>query len=370
MHQWATEVKMLSIITIRFMNGKSWLFVLLVLCFDVFMSALLVAAEVDDLVEKFHNSRQMFFGKVYEYEVDCEEVEGSGALESIGEGLELGARVVYIGRYDANSYSIPFRIEHYVESNKEPYLDQGRMLVHWDGFNGKESRSFSRVIFGDGTSMSEHICYVLAGVGHTLFKSDPFVGSLFYGAYDNSRFGHSASQKETTKPPSIVTKEEIPGLGTTFKATDQETGTMGLVFSSGPEFHHIRMFLPGIHAEKSEIQSLEAFGEVRYPSTGAFDARIWKGTYRLKSVKPLPEGFDAWFSEWPRGSVVFNKIDGSTLRIPYNVDESAKVRKFLDGTAALRSVQTADHFPWLVIINSVMAVVIVAAILLRRRLLR
>ncbi len=310
-------------------------------------------------IREKHQNRSRFFGTIYEYDVDYENVLEATPLSSLGQAVQRGRRVLTIGHFDSESYRIPIRIEHFAEQN-EPYLESGEALIFWEAFDGNESRRFNRSLFGNGESRIEHECHVDAGALQTMLGADPFKGCLFALTNASNHFG--GMRIPDWKPDmskQVVTTGFEAALGELLIVNEEHTHIRA-VFSSGPEFHLIRTDVLGMR-----VESLINFGGTRYPRGGTFDAKAWKGAFTLRAVKPLPREFNEWFTEWPNGSVVINSIDGSVKRIPYSDIESEKIRKFFDG-GAVSDIDLAERSRgYLFYVNLAMLFGIVVLVVLR-----
>lgn len=326
-------------------------------CF-MFGDCNLAAQDAAEVLSKRYD-RSLFFGTIYEYDVDCVNVLAATPLSSLGPGVLRGRRVLTIGHFDSESYRIPIRIEHYGEQN-EPYLEKGEALLYWEAFDGSETRTFNRSLFGNGGSRIEHECHVDAGAARLLLSEEPYMHCLFEGTSAGRHFGGVRQAEWKADPAKVMVKKEVDKLvGDVLIVTDTDS-PYETVYSSGPEFFVVRS-----NYSDSKILALTPFEGIRYPSSGFVDPKMFQCTYSLRSVKPLPRDFDEWFTEWPHGSVVISSIDGSVKRIPYSDIESEKIRKFFDG-GAVSDIDLSDRSRgYLFYINLVILVGIAVAVVMR-----
>ncbi len=318
-------------------------------------------SQTADQIMEAHSDRSFLFGKVYEYDVDYDVVAENSPLDVLGKGVLSGWRRLTIGHIVPETWTVPVRIEHFIESQEEPYLPEGEITVFWEAFSEGESRRFNRSLIGNGGNRIEHECHVSAGGIFSVISADPFISSLFIGTTATNRFGGEEFHPTRGKVSLGVTKEKLSGLGEVLKLFNEEQ-TWEKTYSSGPEFYVVDDTLTGLR-----VDSLRSINGVRYPSAGRMTFGYYDASFSLRSVEPLPDDFNGWFTDWPNGSVVVNAIDGSVTRIPYTEVESAKIRDFFAGDSPAAAIESSRQRSLLIFLNLALVVGIIAIVIFRKK---
>ncbi len=329
--------------------------------FFIFSSVSVIADEATEVMFK-HLDRSKFFSRVYEYSIDYTEVAKGSILQTYGEGVWKGHRTLYVGHFDSDSWTTPIRVEHFSDDHDEPYLPAGDALMAWEAFAQGESRLFRRVLFGRGGNRIEHDGFVNGGSFLQCATTDLFVIALFALTTELQRFGGVQLPRPKYEEGLIVSSEKHQSMGELLRIANRD-GSSFVLYSPSPEYHFIDSTLSA-----TKVTSLKTFDGVVYPGSGTFSTQICSGSFELTSVRPLPDDFSSWFTDWPRGTVVSNQVDGSVTRIPYNEEETEKIRLFFEGPLAADSAFTARKQNYLMYVNAAIATSLFSLFLLRKRL--
>jgi hypothetical protein len=326
------------------------------------MSAAAEVKDANNLLKRV-NDRSMYFGIRVDYQVDIEINQKSAPfLKNNREQIAKGARTLEIGYPIPDSVAVPFRLTHRIKNPGEPYLDDDSIVTYWEAFDGRSSRFFSRSLFyKDTVGRLEHTGMILARGYSQLRGYDPFITALFAGSSTTRRLS-GQPEIEIVEVPELRL-ETIPHstFGEVYKTTLPGVEGYGL-FTMGPEYFEV--FHEG--GDSLSVQSIASFGDIKLPGRGAFSSEHWGGTFEVLNAERLEPDFDTWFTDWPEGTVVSNRIDNTFDRIPFSAETSQKIHARLHGNYRDATKPIGPQRRYLLYVNIAGLVLLLGVYLWRR----
>lgn len=280
-----------------------------------------VTIEVKDLIQR-HEDRSQFFGKIYTYQIEYTSLPDGHPLHQFKDAVAKGKRTLILGHAGDRNKPVPYLMKQYAKNPGEAYLPNAPVLMCWEGFDGTETRTFGRTLFGNNprAKFFEHVGYVNQTPTLHYLSSDPFLMVLFGLTSEFGRITGAKPVKWTPSPGLSVETEVRPPIGRVHRIVGGDSP--GFEFSDGPEFH----FLGG-KPFHWRLESLARFGGISYPAAATYSHdKHMETSFKLLSVQDLDESYKNWFLDWPNGTAVINNATKKVDRVPYDAHEIAQIR--------------------------------------------